>query len=235
MSKFTDALDLISGIDEADKGTLSAIASKYPDLDKHFVPSKDFSESEKQRKSAESTRDAALGRAKSWDEWADQNFVITDPVNRTGKTKGHIETSRQLDSALARISVLETGNPGGPMEESDFAKALEYAKQHGGFATKEDRGSMVAKQEFKDQNTRTEQTQYGQYLVYTNTAHLPLRFHEELGKELGQHLDMKDFVSYIEQDPKNRMQDINKTYEDYVAPKKQQLELKRAQDQAPRS
>jgi hypothetical protein len=233
MAEFEEILAEINDIVAEDRAALVSLAAKYPDLDKAVLRQKEFKRQSdafnRDKSKLEETKTALESQLAGWNRWRDENWQ-TDPTDPTkGWTKSEQAARAELAAVNEKLKTLGaqpgTGNNNMPMDETALAELKTFLATEG-YVKKDSLATEFApKGAFEGFTQRVDQTLGGFNAIYRETAHLPLKFQREFG-DLNEDFKIGPFVDFVTANP-DRVKDIDKAYEEYVAPKRQQLEFKK--------
>jgi hypothetical protein len=95
-------------------------------------------------------------------------------------------------------------------------------------ALKADLSGLTPKADLDKLRTDHNQVTAGFEFMYRNTAHLPRKFEREFGS-LNQDFKIGPFIDFLNANP-DRVKDVDKAYEEFVAPVRAELAMKKTAD-----
>lgn len=221
MGKFADLLPDIKGLTEEDRGVLTALAGKYPDLDGAVLRQAEFDRGfnqwKREKTDIEKARDEYDAKLKEWEAWKGAHWD-----DATNATREEAALRGQIAGLENRIHEFEQGLgvDGMTFEE------LEPRLKEKGYLTSE---AMNGYAKVEDLNKKINDQGNSFEYIYRKTTPLLLRFSKDFGEDqAGSMFD--NFVEHLTKDPQ-LVADVGKAYENFTAPNRLDLERKKFEDE----
>jgi len=216
MARFSDILVNRVKVAAEDLEALTPILAKYPQLDEVIADAQEvavvqsqLTETNKRLAAWNDPKDGWL--AKAW-----------DPEH--GMTKAQYEAEQRAIRAEAKVAEMAAG--GGIGEGTMTFEEIDAHLKTQGYVKASDVGGLAKTDDVKAVKTQLDNQGANYEYLYTKTAHLPLKAMKEFG-------DVDDaflpgLFQLMTSDPTGELlKDPNKAYEQYVAPKRLEVERKK--------